>query len=311
MKNVWDGPVVLETHLEALGSKRQGKVRDIYDLGEHLLLVATDRISAFDVVLPDGIPGKGYVLTRLSKFWFDWLWTMEDVVPHHLMSTDIEEFPEPCHRYKDLLSGRSMLVYKAKPLPVECIVRGYLAGSGWKEYRESSSVCGVPLPEGLLESERLPEAIFTPSTKASQGHDINISFEQMKGMVGEPLAEEVRRVSLTIYQRAAALAETHGILIADTKLEFGLDSEAQQLMLIDEILTPDSSRFWPKDRYVPGGSQPSFDKQFVRDYLDSINWKRQPPAPHLPEEIIQKTSQKYFEALDRLAGRHQGFSAES
>ncbi len=301
MKKTWDGPMVLETHLEALGPKRQGKVRDIYDLGDSLLLVATDRISAFDVVLPEGIPGKGYVLTQLSKFWFDWLWAMEDIIPHHLISTDVGEFPPSCHRFDKILSGRSMLVQKTKPLPVECIIRGYLSGSAWKEYREHGTVCEQALPKGLRESDRLPEAIFTPSTKATEGHDINISFEQMSQMIGKSLANEIRMASLKIYQRAAVYAETKGIIIADTKLEFGLDPGTQNLMLIDEILTPDSSRFWPKDSYAPGGPQPSFDKQYVRDYLDSIGWNRKPPAPRLPDKVIQQTSLKYHEALDRLS----------
>lgn len=302
MKNAWKGPVVLETHMEALGPKRRGKVRDIYDLGDSLLLVATDRISAFDVVLPDGIPGKGYVLTQMSKFWFEWLWPMEDIVPNHLITMDVNEFPEPCHRYKEVLWGRSMLVRKVKPLPVECIVRGCLAGSGWKDYREHGMVCGQPLPAGLMESDRLPDPIFTPSTKATEGHDVNISYDEMKRMIGETLSEEVRAVSLTIYQRASAYAETRGILIADTKLEFGLDPKTRQLLLIDEVLTPDSSRFWPKDGYSPGRPQPSLDKQYVRDHLDSVAWDRRPPAPHLPEEVIRKTSLKYFQALERLVG---------
>jgi phosphoribosylaminoimidazole-succinocarboxamide synthase len=301
MKKVWEGPLVLETHLEALGPKRQGKVRDIYDLGDSLLLVATDRISAFDVVLPDGIPGKGYVLTQLSKFWFNWFWTMEDIIPHHLMSADVGEFPPSCRRYGEILSGRSMWVQKTKPLPVECVVRGYLSGSAWKEYVERGTVCEQPMPKGLKESDRLPEAIFTPSTKATQGHDVNIAFQQMSHIIGKGPANEVRTASLKIYQRAAALAEIHGIIIADTKLEFGLDPETQQLMLIDEVLTPDSSRFWPKDVYAPGGPQPSFDKQYVRDYLDSIGWNRKPPAPHLPGKVIQQTSLKYHEALERLS----------
>ena len=300
MQDSWDGPVILETHLETLGPKRQGKVRDIYDLGETLLLVATDRISAFDVVLPDGIPGKGCVLTQLSRFWFEWLWQMEDIVPHHLITAAINKFPKPCRRYKKVLRERSMLVHKSNPLPVECIARGYLSGSAWKEYRESGKVCGQPLPEGLMESERLPEPIFTPSTKASVGHDLNISFEQMKQMIGEPLAEEVKVVSLRIYQRAWAFAESRGIIIADTKFEFGLDPETRQLMLIDEILTPDSSRFWPKEGYAPGKPQPSFDKQYVRDYLDSIGWNHQLPAPSLPEDVIKQTSLRYREALKRL-----------
>ncbi len=300
MENVADRPVVLETNFPQLGAKRKGKVRDIYDLGEYLLLVATDRLSAFDVVLPDGIPGKGYVLTQLSKFWFEWLWEMEDVLPHHLISTDVEKFPPACHAYRDVLQGRSMLVGKYTPLPVECIVRGYLAGSGWKEYRQSGTVCGQPLPSGLKEADRLPQPIFTPSTKATTGHDENISFERMESLIGADLARLIRQCSLTIYQRAAAHAEALGIIIADTKMEFGLESETQQPYLIDEILTPDSSRFWPKDQYKPGGSPPSFDKQFVRDYLDSIGWNHQPPAPTLPPDVIRKTSQKYVEALTRL-----------
>jgi phosphoribosylaminoimidazole-succinocarboxamide synthase len=301
MNKTWDGPVVLETHLEALGPKRQGKVRDIYDLGDKLLLVATDRISAFDVVLPDGIPGKGYVLTQLSRFWFGWLGTKEKIVSHHLITADIEKFPNSCQRFKEVLSGRSMLVQKARPLPVECIVRGYLSGSGWREYRDKGTVCDQALPRGLKESDRLPEPIFTPSTKATEGHDLNITFEEMQRMIGESLAKEIRTVSLKLYQRAAAYAESRGIIIADTKLEFGLNLVTQELILIDEILTPDSSRFWPKDGYVPGGPQPSFDKQYVRDYLDSIGWNHKPPAPRLPEKVIQQTSLKYQEALERLS----------
>jgi phosphoribosylaminoimidazole-succinocarboxamide synthase len=301
MKNSEDPPIVLETHLESLGPRRQGKVRDIYDLGDKLLLVATDRISAFDVILPDGIQGKGYVLTRMSKFWFEWLGSMEDIIPHHLITAEVNEFPGPCLRYKEVLLGRSILVHKVKPLPVECIVRGYLSGSAWKEYRESGKVCDRTLPEGLSESNPLPEPIFTPSTKAAEGrHDVNISYDVVKRIIGEKLAEEVRTVSLKIYQRAAAFADARGIIIADTKLEFGLDSMTRQLMLIDEVLTPDSSRFWPKDTYVQGGPQPSFDKQYVRDYLDSIGWNHKPPAPNLPEEIIRQTSRRYREALARL-----------
>ncbi|MGH7273366.1 MAG: phosphoribosylaminoimidazolesuccinocarboxamide synthase [Nitrospiria bacterium] len=300
MKDTCKKPVVLETHLEALGPKRKGKVRDIYDLGDSLLLVATDRISAFDVVLPEGIPGKGHILTQMSKFWFDWLRPMPDIVPHHLISTDIGEFPEPCHRFKEVLSGRSMLVKKAKPLPVECIIRGYLSGSAWKEYQESGKVCAQALPGGLKESERLPEPIFTPSTKATEGHDVNISIREMENLIGETAAKAVGAVSLKIYERASALAEARGIIIADTKLEFGLDPGSKRLMLIDEILTPDSSRFWPQDGYAPGRPQPSFDKQFVRDYLNSIGWNHQPPAPHLPEGVVQQTSLKYWEALERL-----------
>jgi len=301
MSEVWNGPLVLETALEGLGAKRQGKVRDIYDLGKMLLLVATDRISAFDVVLPDGIPGKGYVLTRLSKFWFEHLRDLENVVGTHLISTEVESFPKACQPFKEILAGRSMLVQKADPLPLECIVRGYLSGSAWKEYREGGTVCGQRLAPGLVESDRLPEPIFTPSTKATKGHDINISFDQMKKMVGEKLSEAVRSVSLKLYRRAADYAEGKGILIADTKFEFGISPHSDRLLLIDEVLTPDSSRFWPKEGYAPGGPQPSFDKQYVRDYLDSIGWNRQPPAPHLPPEVIRKTSEKYFDALRRIA----------
>ncbi len=303
MKKFWGGPLVIETHLEDLGPKWRGKVRDIYDLGDMLLLVATDRISAFDVVLPDGIPGKGYVLTQMSRFWFERLSEIEDIIPHHLITTDVTEFPAPCHRYREILSGRSILVKKAKPLPVECIVRGYLSGSAWKEYRDHGKVCDQTLPSGLLESDRIPQPIFTPSTKASKGHDLNISFEQMRQMIGGTSAEEMKMVSLKIYQRASNFVEQKGIIIADTKLEFGLDPETQRLLLIDEILTPDSSRFWPKDRYVPGGPQPSFDKQYVRDYLDSVSWDRKPPAPHLPEEVIRNTSLKYLQALEAIVGR--------
>lgn len=298
----WEGPVVLETHLESLGPKRHGKVRDIYELQNSLLLVATDRISAFDVVLPDGIPGKGYVLTQLSKFWFEWFGSVEPTLSHHLISADIEKFPAPCHQFKEILNGRSMLVRKATPLPVECIVRGYLSGSGWQEYRTTGKVCGESLPAGLTESEKLPEPIFTPSTKAAEGHDQNISFDRMRQLVGGKVAEEVRAKSVTIYKRAADLARQRGIIIADTKLEFGLDPDTGLLRLIDEVLTPDSSRFWPLDGYKPGGPQPSFDKQFVRDFLDSIHWNRQPPAPPLPKDVIQKTSEKYFEAMERIAG---------
>jgi len=291
---------VVQTDFQGLGPKRQGKVRDIYDLGDALLLIATDRISAFDVVLPDPIPGKGALLTQMSAFWFNWLWSMEDIVPHHLITTNVDEFPAACRPYRELLAGRSMLVQKVTPLPVECIVRGYLAGSGWKEYKTSRTVCGLPLPAGLTESAKLPEPIFTPSTKAVSGHDENITFQEAAGRVGEAVAKEVREASLKIYQRAAAYAEGRGILIADTKFEFGIAPGTEQLVLIDEVLTPDSSRFWPKDGYRPGRSQPSFDKQFVRDALDAIGWNHQPPAPHLPPEVITQTADKYAEALRRL-----------
>lgn len=300
--SLWEGPLILETRLEGLGPKRQGKVRDIYDLGDSLLLVATDRISAFDVVLPDGIPGKGYVLTQLSQFWFDRIGHMEDVVPHHVLSTKVEEFPAVCRPYRETLSGRTMWVRKVDPLPVECIARGYLSGSGWKEYQKTGKIGGDPLPGGLRESGELPQPVFTPSTKARTGHDVNISFQEMKALIGGALAEEARRVSLIMYGHAARYAKTRGVIIADTKFEFGRDPATSQLVLIDEVLTPDSSRFWPMAGYVPGRPQPSFDKQFVRDYLDSITWNRQPPPPRLPDHVIRQTSEKYFEALTRLTG---------
>jgi len=275
---------------------RQGKVRDIYDLGDALLMVATDRISAFDVVMPSPIPGKGRILTQMSRFWFE---MMEGLIPNHLITADVERFPEACHPYVDIIGDRSMLVRKAEPLSVECIVRGYLSGSGWKSYLESGRLCGMRLPQGLEESDRLLEPLFTPSTKADIGvHDENISFEQVEDMVGKDLAARLRDVSMAIYERAVEFAEPRGIIIADTKFEFGLiDGE---LALIDEILTPDSSRFWPKDTYRPGGPQKSFDKQYVRDYLLSLGWNQRPPAPELPPEVVENTRKKYEEALRRL-----------
>jgi len=281
----------------AAAPTRRGKVRDIYDLGDRLLMVSTDRISAFDYVLPTGIPDKGRVLTQLSNFWFDHL-----QVPHHVLETDIEQvadLPEDADR--SLLAGRSALVRKTQVLPVECVVRGYLAGSGWKEYQQSSTVCGVALPAGLQESDRLPEPIFTPATKAEQGeHDENISFERMIDIVGQEMAEYLRTRSLEIYQRGAELARSKGIIIADTKFEFGeVDGE---VILIDEVLTPDSSRFWPADRYEPGRGQPSFDKQFVRDWLISTGWDKNSPPPPLPDEIVHKTRGKYIEAFEQLTG---------
>ncbi len=300
MSDVWNAPTVFATDLAGLGEKRQGKVRDMYDLGDSLLLIASDRISAFDVVLPEGIPGKGYVLTQLSKFWFDRLWQEGGLAPHHVRTMNPEEFPDSCRPHVDILAGRSMIVEKADPLPVECIVRGYLAGSAWKEYRKQGTVCEQPLPAGLRESEKFPEPLFTPSTKATEGHDENISYDTMKGMIGEELAEQVRRISVTMYQRAAALAEARGIIIADTKFEFGLHQTTKELMVIDEVLTPDSSRFWPNDHCEPGKAQPSFDKQFVRDYLDSVGWDHTPPPPHLPQDVVKQTSAKYREALERF-----------
>jgi phosphoribosylaminoimidazole-succinocarboxamide synthase len=279
---------------------RRGKVRDIYDLGDSLLLVASDRLSAFDVVLPDPIPDKGRVLTQISLFWFE---TLAPLARHHLISGDVHRFPAVCQPYADVLAERSMRVCKTEPLPIECVVRGYLSGSGWQSYRESGTVCGIALPSGLRESDRLPEPIFTPSTKEEVGvHDQNIDFETAVQRVGRSTAEAVRDLSLALYRRGAALAEARGIIIADTKFEFGRSADGQ-LMLIDEVLTPDSSRFWPKASYRPGSSPPSFDKQFVRDYLNAIRWDKRPPAPSLPAEVIAGTSQRYREALTQLTGR--------
>ena len=275
---------------------RKGKVRDIYDLGDRLLLVTTDRISAFDWVLPNGIPDKGRVLTQISAFWFARL-----DEPHHLISTDVKEFGLPAEVELAPLEGRSMLVRKTNVVPIECVVRGYLSGSGWKEYRTSGTVCGIRLPLGLRESDKLPEPIFTPATKEEQGHDINISYEQMVARVGEPLSRKLRERSLRIYQRGAEYAHTKGILIADTKFEFGLVGD--DLILIDEVLTPDSSRFWPADRYVPGGSPPSFDKQFVRDWLEGASWDKNSRPPTLPDEVVNRTREKYIEAVERLTGQ--------
>lgn len=288
-----------DTVLKDLNLVRQGKVRDIYDLGDTFLMVASDRLSAFDVVLPDPIPGKGRVLTQMSVFWFE---KMESIIPNHVIATEVDAFPEACRKYADVLADRSMLVKKAEPLPVECIVRGYISGSGWKSYQETGRVCGIELPGGLRESDRLPEPIFTPSTKEEVGHDMNIDFARTEELVGASTAKQLEEVSLTIYKRAAEFAEERGIIIADTKFEFGwIDGD---LVLIDEILTPDSSRFWPKDTYEPGSSQKSFDKQYVRDYLLSIEWDKKPPAPRLPAEVIENTKQKYEEALERVAGSY-------
>ncbi len=288
--------VVWETHFADVAPASRGKVRDLYDLGGRLLIVATDRLSAFDVVLPTPIPDKGRVLTQLSLFWFDML---RDVVPNHVLSA--AQFPAPFDAYADQLRGRAMLVRRARPLPIECVVRGYLSGSGWKDYRATGRICGTALPAGLLESERLPEPIFTPSTKATSGHDENISFDQAVTLVGVALAERIRAISLEIYRRAAGFAEPRGILLADTKFEFGLVGE--ELVWIDEALTPDSSRFWPAEGYQPGRSQPSYDKQFVRDYLERIGWSKQPPGPALPPDVVAATRAKYREAYRQLVGR--------
>jgi phosphoribosylaminoimidazole-succinocarboxamide synthase len=290
---------VVETNLPGLTLVGRGKVRDIYEIGDKLLLVASDRLSAFDVVLPDGIPGKGKVLTQISAFWFR---KLADIVPNHMLTIDPEEFPPTARAHEETIAGRSMLCRKAKPLPVECVVRGYLSGSGWSEYRERGEVCGIKVPGGLLESARLPEPIFTPATKEEKGkHDVNISFAKMVDIVGKPMAEKARAVSLEIYRRAADYARGRGIIIADTKFEFGLANG--KLILIDEVLTPDSSRFWPADGYRPGGPQKSFDKQFVRDYLLTLPWNKTAPGPKLPADVIAKTAEKYREALKILTGR--------
>lgn len=290
--------IITDTSFPGLTFLKRGKVRDIYDLGEHLLFVATDRLSAFDVVMPQGIPDKGKVLTQISAFWFD---RTKDIIPNHVVSTDVDEFPSACAPYKDQLRGRSMLVKKTRPLSVECIVRGYLSGSGWQDYLATGAVCGIPLPAGLVESQRLPEVIFTPSTKAELGvHDENIPFAVMVEREGKELSERVRHAAAAIFRRASSIAEEHGIIIADTKMEFGvMDGE---LILIDELLTPDSSRFWPKETYEPGKAQNSYDKQYVRDYLLSINFNKRPPGPVMPDEVIDRTAALYRKALLQLTG---------
>ena len=292
-------PAVLTTNLSGLGPRHQGKVRDIYDLGDRLLLVATDRISAFDVVMQEPIPDKGRILTRLSAFWFNHL---QDLAPNHLISMKVEDFPPACASHADLLAGRTMLVLKCKPLPVECIVRCYLAGSGWAEYQAADAIAGLALPPGLVESDRLPEPVFTPSTKAQLGvHDENISYAAMAAQVGEKLAARVRDLSLALYRRASEWAEPRGIILADTKFEFG-QADNGELLLIDEVLTPDSSRFWHMEDYQPGGPQKSYDKQYLRDYLESLNWNKTPPPPPLPPEIITNTRNRYLQALKALTG---------
>ncbi len=287
---------VFETNLDSVKLLNRGKVRDIYDLDDMLLIVATDRISAFDVVMPNPIPGKGRILTQISKFWFK---KTESIIANHIISTEVSDYPEVLRPYAHILEGRSMLVRNAKPLPIECIVRGYISGSGWKSYKESGTICGIKLPGGLVESEKLPEPIFTPSTKEELGaHDVNIDFEKAAATVGKDVADTVRDVSIALYKRGLEIAGPRGIIIADTKFEFGLYNG--KLILIDEILTPDSSRFWPKNTYTPGGAQNSFDKQYLRDYLLSLNWDQKPPAPELPQKVIDNTQEKYTEALNRL-----------
>ncbi len=310
---------LLETSLQDLTLHRRGKVRDVYEVDGGLLIVATDRISAFDYVLGSGIPDKGKVLTQLSAFWFE---RMADLVAHHMIATDPDAFPAAARRHADLLRGRTMFVRRTEPVPIECVARGYLSGSGWKEYRESGSVCGVKLPPGLRESDRLPEPIFTPATKAETGHDVNISAEEAGAIVGHDLIQRLKTLTLEIYRRGAELAEAKGIIVADTKFEFGLARRSDhtstaarlppgreeagredEIVLIDEVLTPDSSRFWPRAEYEPGRGQPSFDKQYVRDYLEEIRWNKQPPVPSLPDEVIRRTRDKYVEAYRLLTNR--------
>jgi phosphoribosylaminoimidazole-succinocarboxamide synthase len=295
---------VLTTSLGTRKPDRTGKVRDIYDFGDRLLIVATDRISAFDYILGSGIPDKGKVLTQISRFWFD---RLRDVVPNHIVSMNPDEYPADAKAAASMLRGRSMLVTTTEPLPIECVARGYLSGSGWKDYQSSGAVCGHQLPNGLRESDRLPQPIFTPATKAQSGHDINISEAEAATLVGQKVFDKVKALTLSIYSEGVAYAEKLGIIIADTKFEFGIlpgaGAPEDRVILIDEVLTPDSSRFWPQDSYAPGGAQPSFDKQFVRDYLESIKWNKQPPVPSLPADVIERTRDKYLEAFRRLTGK--------
>ncbi|BBO87405.1 phosphoribosylaminoimidazolesuccinocarboxamide synthase [Desulfosarcina ovata] len=294
--------VVRETDFPTLTLLQRGKVRDMYDLKDAYLMVATDRMSAFDVIMPDPIPDKGTVLTQISLYWFD---IMASLIDNHVITADVSRYPESCRPYAADLAGRSILVKKARPLPIECVVRGYITGSGWKSYRKDGSVCGIRLPDGLVESDRLPEPIFTPSTKEELGkHDINIDFDEMVNRIGAPLARKLKDLSLAIYTKGAQIAEEKGILIADTKFEFGLVDD--EVILIDEVLTPDSSRFWPKASYVPGGAQQSFDKQYLRDYLLSLDWDQTPPGPTLPQTVIDNTRAKYVEALTLLSGDSHG-----
>ncbi|MFH0790785.1 MAG: phosphoribosylaminoimidazolesuccinocarboxamide synthase [Candidatus Omnitrophota bacterium] len=290
--------VLFNTDFKDLTLYKRGKVRDVYDLGDNLLIVSTDRISCFDVVLPSAIPYKGRVLTNLSCFWFEFI---QKITGHHLITADITKYPEQLQKYKVQLDGRSMLVKKTKVFPVECIVRGYLSGSGWKEYKQKQSICGIELPAGFLESDKLPEVLFTPSTKADTGHDLNVGQGYIENLIGADTARRLKQISTAIYRKAGLYALEQGIIIADTKFEFGIYNN--EIILVDEVLTPDSSRFWPVNQYRPGKSPPSFDKQFVRDYLESLDWDKTPPAPGLPDEIIAKTSEKYLEVYKRLTGR--------
>jgi len=277
---------------------KRGKVRDVYSVGDKLLVISTDRISCFDVVLPTCIPDKGQVLTRISMSWFEFT---KDIIPNHFLTANIKEYPDKLQKYADELRGRSMLVKKASPIPVECIVRGYLSGSGWKEYQKQQSICGIKLPQGLKESDKLPEPIFTPSTKEDAGHDINVSQAFVEKTIGKDITEKLQKTSIALYDKASSYAESKGIIIADTKFEFGMYNG--EMILIDEVLTPDSSRFWPKNQYKPGGPQPSFDKQFVRDYLETLDWDKTPPASELPDDIVYKTREKYVQAFEMLTGK--------
>jgi phosphoribosylaminoimidazole-succinocarboxamide synthase len=290
---------LLDTHLDGIVPHRRGKVRDVYEAGDNLLMIATDRISAFDYVLGSGIPDKGKVLTQLSAFWFD---QTRGIVRNHIISTDVRDYPRAVQTHADILRGRSMLVTRTEPVQVECVARGYLSGSGWKEYVATGAVCGIALPQGLRESDRLPEPIFTPATKAQSGHDINISEEEAGRLVGRDLIARLKALTMELYAFGVRHAESRGIILADTKFEFGLLPDGT-ILLIDEVMTPDSSRYWPQDQYAPGGPQPSFDKQFVRDYLERIRWNKQPPVPSLPDEVVSRTREKYVEAYRRLAGR--------
>lgn len=291
--------LLIESHLPGIELIRRGKVRDVYAMGpDRLLMVATDRVSAFDVILGSGIPDKGRVLTQISLFWFEFL---KDVVPNHVISSDVDAYPDELHPFRDQLEGRSMYIHRAKMVEIECVARGYLSGSGWKEYQQSGTICGIPLPPGLRESDRVPSPIFTPASKAHSGHDENISFEQVVAVVGPKVAAQLRDLTLKIYDRAAAYAETRGIVLADTKFEFGY--VGGRLVVADEVLTPDSSRFWPRATYKPGGPQASFDKQYVRDYLETLDWNKQAPGPELPEEVVEKTREKYMEAYRVLTGK--------
>jgi phosphoribosylaminoimidazole-succinocarboxamide synthase len=292
-------PPLLQTDLDGLTLVRRGKVRDLYACGDGLVMVATDRISAFDYVLGSGIPDKGRVLTQLSKFWFD---RTTPIIANHVRSMDPADYPDEARRHAPLLAGRSMFVRRTTPLPIECVARGYVSGSGWKDYKARGGICGIPLPPGLVESDRLPAPLFTPATKADSGHDLNISEAEAASLVGPELLDRLKRLTLALYQHGVDHAAAHGIILADTKYEFGL-TDAGELLLIDEVMTPDSSRYWPKDSYQPGGPQLSFDKQFVRDYLESIRWNKQPPVPSLPDDVVARTRDKYLDAFRRLTGR--------